>query len=150
MRTVEVRLDCVEAPAIMQEMRLWLDEQQVAPSRFSCSETGGCLIVATEFHMDEPQKRLPIVSPAAFGRTRPAWGEHRRKRQIATSGLKRAIATATPTHGRRGSVDACPVNSPFRVMTYASLCPNWPLANARSSASQSSRMRKGLWRSCKP
>lgn len=36
----------------MQEMRLWLDEQQVAPSRFSCSETGGCLIVATEFHMD--------------------------------------------------------------------------------------------------
>jgi hypothetical protein len=52
LRIVEVRLDCVEAPAVMQEMHLWLNEQRIAPSRFSSTEIGGCLIVATEFPVD--------------------------------------------------------------------------------------------------
>ena len=36
----------------MQEMHLWLNEQRIAPSRFSSTEIGGCLIVATEFPTD--------------------------------------------------------------------------------------------------
>ncbi len=36
----------------MQEMRLWLDAQGMAPSRFASTETAGYLVVRTEFDLD--------------------------------------------------------------------------------------------------
>ena len=52
MRTVEVRLGRAEAPPVMQEMRLWLDAQKIAPSQFTSTEADGYLVVRTEFQAD--------------------------------------------------------------------------------------------------
>ena len=52
MATVEVRLSDAEAPAVLQDMRVWLDRQRIAPSRFTCSQAGQYLVVITEFQAD--------------------------------------------------------------------------------------------------
>lgn len=52
MRTVEISLDRLEAAALMQEMRLWLDAQRIGPSQFTATEAGGYLVVRTEFQVD--------------------------------------------------------------------------------------------------
>ena len=52
LRMVEVRLDRSDAMLVVQQMRLWLDGRQIAPSRFTSAEMGGCLVVRTEFQAD--------------------------------------------------------------------------------------------------
>jgi hypothetical protein len=49
---VEVRMDCGGAMLLMQQMRLWLDTRQIAPSRLTSAEVDGCVVVRTEFQAD--------------------------------------------------------------------------------------------------
>jgi hypothetical protein len=49
---VEIRIDRSDAVFLMQQMRLWLDARQIAPSEFTAAEVAGCVVVRTEFQTD--------------------------------------------------------------------------------------------------